>query len=113
MYFFHYTRSPVLQPRGLPLAISRRADANARIVRGRRDQQGQVIGLRAGAELLHLGENRFAGRTSRRPSLLRLLASGASHPPISLGLRGRSQTGRNFTSNASSPKLSYVRQRSS
>ena len=48
MNFFHYTRSPVLQPWGLPLAISGRADANARIFRGRRDQQGQVIGLRAG-----------------------------------------------------------------
>src|SRR2546425_3664790 len=104
MNFFHYTRSPVLQPWGLPLAISGRADANARILRGRRDQQGQVIGLRAGAELPHLGKNRLRD-ASRGPSLLRLLTSGASHPPISLGLRGRSQTGRNFTSNASSPKL--------
>ena len=59
MNFFHYTRSPVLQPWGLPLAISGRADANARILRGRRDQQGQVIGLRAGAELPHLGKNRL------------------------------------------------------
>src|ERR1019366_4501676 len=34
-------------------------------------------------------------------------------PSVSLGPQGRSQSRRNFTSNASSPKLSYVRQRNS
>jgi hypothetical protein len=45
--FFTIRGTPVLQPWGLPLAISGRADANARILREGRDQQGRVVGLRA------------------------------------------------------------------
>jgi len=59
MNLFHYRRNTSVAAAGPgPLAISGQADANTRILCERRDQQGQVVGLRAGPELPHLGENR-------------------------------------------------------